>query len=142
MSDSNSDNESDEVPSTLPYAEQPEWSDVQPIEQDDGPNPVVKIAYSKRFSETFDYIRACMQSNETSARALHLTKEACLLNAANYTIWCYRRKLLLELGSDLNEELRFISQMIRRNPKNYQVTFHHGREVHPPILPRFGNTVV
>ena len=142
MSDSNSDNESDDTPSTLSYADRPEWADVKPIEQDDGPNPVVKIAYSKHFSETFDYIRACMQSNELSERALELTKDACLLNAANYTIWCYRRKLLFHLGSDLDEELRFIAQMIRRNPKNYQVTLHYCIRRHRSISSRFGNIVV
>lgn len=32
----------------IPYAEREEWADVIPIEQDDGQNPVVLIAYSEK----------------------------------------------------------------------------------------------
>ena len=121
MSDSTSDTEHEEFTGSISYSRHPDWADVKPIPQDEGPSPVVKIAYTDRFSETFDYVRACMHANEMSERALALTADACEQNPANYTVWCYRRQILKHLGSDLDEELRFIGEMIKRNPKNYQV---------------------
>lgn len=142
MSQSESDDESERAATTLPYAARPEWSDVRSIAQDDGPNAVVRIAYSDRFRETFDYVRACMHANEMSERALELTKDACRLNPANYTVWCYRRKLLYHLGADLNVELTFIGQMIQDSPKNYQVaTISYYRKAPPWFLRRFGSIV-
>lgn len=32
----------------IPYSERSEWKDVEPLEQDDGENPVVVIAYSEK----------------------------------------------------------------------------------------------
>lgn len=70
----------------------------------------------------FGYFRAVLKLNEKSERVLELTKDAALLNPANYTVWHFRRLILDELKSDLNDELDFISHVIRNHPKNYQVS--------------------
>lgn len=57
-----------------------------------------------------------------------MTYKALKLNPANYTVWFYRRILLRELGKDLNQELKLISNIIDQNPKNYQV-WQHRRNV-------------
>lgn len=139
MSGSNSDEDNDERSSYIPYSQRPEWSDVQPIEQDDGPHPVVKIAYSNDFREIFNYVRACMKSQEISERALKLTYDAVRKNPANYTLWCYRRQVLDGLRSDLTAELKFIGEMIRENPKNYQVISENERSNYQNERFRFGN---
>jgi len=71
---------------TVPLSQRLEWSDVVPLTQDDGPNPVVPIAYKEEFRETMDYFRAIYFSDERSPRALRLTEETLLLNSGNYTV--------------------------------------------------------
>mmetsp|Transcript_1018 Transcript_1018/g.2380 ORF Transcript_1018/g.2380 Transcript_1018/m.2380 type:complete len:307 (+) Transcript_1018:89-1009(+) len=107
-----------------PFSEREEWNDVTPIPQDDGPDPVVPIRYSAQFRETMDYFRAILEADERSERALELTEAVINLNAANYTVWAFRRACLDALGRDWTEELQWVTDLAADNPKNYQIWQH------------------
>lgn len=68
-----------------------------------------------------DYFRAMLQANEISPRSLLVTTRVIQNNAACYTAWYFRRLVLEGLKSDLNEELKFVSDQSRNHPKNYQI---------------------
>ena len=59
---------------------------------------------------------------------MNLTVDCIWLNAANYTIWQYRKEILQELGIDLKDELKLIEVMTKFNPKNYQL-WHHRKVI-------------
>jgi len=108
----------------VPYSQRPDWKDVTPVAQEDGPEPLVVIRYPPGFEEAHSYFRAIQQRNEYSERALTLTADVIEHNSANYTAWYYRRRCLSELKSDLSAELAFIDSWARDSPKNYQVWYH------------------
>ncbi|KAL0919138.1 hypothetical protein M5K25_011213 [Dendrobium thyrsiflorum] len=110
----------------VPFSRRPEWSDVKPVPQDDGPNPVVPIAYRDDFRETMDYFRAVFLSGERSQRALNLTAEAISMNPGNYTVWYFRRLVLEAVNADLNDEMEYVNSVASSNSKNYQI-WHHKR---------------
>jgi len=110
----------------MPYSKLADWKDVVPVFQSDKERSVVNIAYSEKFAEVFAYFRAILQLNEKTERTLQLTKDAAILNPANYTVWQYRREILKHLNKDLHDELKFCRDIIDENPKNYQV-WHHRR---------------
>eukprot|EP01102_Stenamoeba_stenopodia_P006743 TRINITY_DN1878_c0_g1_i1.p2 TRINITY_DN1878_c0_g1~~TRINITY_DN1878_c0_g1_i1.p2 ORF type:complete len:302 (-),score=81.24 TRINITY_DN1878_c0_g1_i1:104-1009(-) len=114
----------DEEDVYVPFTERKEWQDVQPIPQDDGPNPVCPIAYTEQFVDTMSIFRAILQKDERSERALALTAEVIQLNAANYTAWHFRRLILESLNADLHREMEFCYQKAIATPKNYQIWFH------------------
>ncbi|OQR90457.1 protein farnesyltransferase/geranylgeranyltransferase [Achlya hypogyna] len=109
-------------------AENPVWADVQRVPQDDGPNPAVPINYSAYYRDVMDLFRAVLLSDELSERTLTLTEAVIECNAANYTAWHFRRKVLKALNSNLGDELEFCSDKALENPKNYQI-WHHRREI-------------
>ena len=107
----------------------PLYEDVEAIPQDDGPNPVVPIAYPAEYSRLMGYFRAFLKSGERSPRVLELTADLLEHNAAHYTVWHVRRQCLFALADEgdakvLEDELEYSSDVAASNPKNYQIWYH------------------
>lgn len=107
----------------VPFSERPGFEDLEPILQNDGPNPPVNIAYPPAFVDAMNYFRAICATDERSERALLLTSTVIGFNAANYTAWHVRRLCLAATRTkeQLREELHFVEKMVLESPKNYQM---------------------
>ncbi|XP_039122727.1 protein farnesyltransferase/geranylgeranyltransferase type-1 subunit alpha [Dioscorea cayenensis subsp. rotundata] len=126
---------SDDGEECPPLSQRPEWADVRPVPQDDGPNPVVPIHYRENFREAMDYFRAVYLADERSLRSLNLTSEVIGLNPGNYTVWHFRRLVLEALNADLHEERDYVDRVAERFPKNYQI-WHHRRWLAEKLGPK------
>lgn len=107
------------------------FSDITPVPQNEGAEPpVCSIAYAPEFIEAYDYLRALLRIDERSKRALDLTTLCLKLNPANYTVWHYRRRILIELGGGdiddaaIEKDLDLADDLGGTNPKNYQLWYH------------------
>ncbi|TIC22370.1 protein prenylyltransferase [Wallemia mellicola] len=114
------------------YAERDDFKDLTPIEQDEGPSPLAPINYSQKYKDAMDMFRAVVNANEKSERALGLTEDIIRMNAGHYTVWCvsmsphYRTSIIVELGLDLQAELKLMDELSTEYLKSYQV-WHHRR---------------
>lgn len=69
------------------YAEDTAWTDITPLPQDDGEQPLAQIAYTDEYSEAMSYLRAIQAKEEMSERALAITEHIIDMNPAHYTVW-------------------------------------------------------
>eukprot|EP00605_Chrysophyceae_sp_TOSAG23-4_P001814 GSChrysophyteH1.ASY1.ANO1.2004.1 assembled CDS len=100
-----------------------EWQDIDPVAQDDGPEPVAAIKYSDDFRTLMDYFRAVLRKEEYSTRSLMLTQAILDHNAANYTLWHHRR-CIVESLRDPSKELAFTEIVFKVDAKNYHAWAH------------------
>ncbi|KAI9360436.1 protein farnesyltransferase [Zopfochytrium polystomum] len=100
------------------------FADVVGTPQDDGPDPIVVIAYPTDYTHYMDIFRTLIKTNEKSERMLQLTAKIIANNPAHYTVWKVRQDTLFALNSDLRKELEYVTEVAVENPKNYQI-WHH-----------------
>lgn len=88
----------------------PRWKDIEPLPEPPNSDHLIKIHATSTFLEIMGYFRAIIAKQELSERALDLTMLVIGVNSSNYTAWHYRRRCLLALGKDPEEELLFIGK--------------------------------
>ncbi|KAL7416366.1 hypothetical protein BDY24DRAFT_337162 [Mrakia frigida] len=125
------------MPLTL-LSQDPLWSDITPIAQQEAEGALVPIMYGLEYQDAMDYFRAVSASEEHSERALDLTLRIIRMNPAHYTVWQYRFQTLLKLEKSLTDELGLMNELAEENMKSYQV-WHHRllllTHLPPPISP-------
>lgn len=119
-----------------------DYSDITPIEQDDGPNALATINYNKEYADASKLLRALMLEDEKSERALAVVEEVIEWNPAHYTAWEYRQRIINEKGSEIFpkekwlvqnqpsvcENGEWLDEMTLNNTKNYQI-WHYRQSI-------------
>eukprot|EP00043_Microstomoeca_roanoka_P025117 m.7617 g.7617 ORF g.7617 m.7617 type:complete len:312 (-) comp5259_c0_seq1:153-1088(-) len=105
------------------------FADVQPVSESEPESAVCKIMYSPEYKRLMDIYRALLKAEELSQRALDLTTEIIVYNAAHYSVWHFRRRVLFAIDANLLDELSYMDEVIRDSPKNYQVWYHRQKVV-------------
>ncbi|KAH3681005.1 hypothetical protein WICPIJ_008013 [Wickerhamomyces pijperi] len=98
-----------------------DYSDITPLPLVEPNNPVTTILYSDEYKNIFGHLAALLAAKEYSERAYALTNAAIEQNAAHYTVWQYRFKIVVALGKDLEKELDWLEEIALDNVKNYQI---------------------
>ncbi|GAA99391.1 uncharacterized protein L969DRAFT_86625 [Mixia osmundae IAM 14324] len=107
-----------------PWHQREGFEDVVPVPQDDGPNPMVPIAYPKEYSSAMDTFRYFVSTGEKSQRVLDVTQALVKMNTAHYTVWTYRGQTLLATGASIESELDMMDHHVKAHLKSYQVWQH------------------
>lgn len=88
-----------------------DWSDVNPIAQNDGESPLVQIMYNMSYVKATGLLRAVMAAGELSPRVLALTEAIIQINPAHYTVWHYRLETLKALKADAVPKERWLPSL-------------------------------
>ncbi|KAI0322928.1 hypothetical protein OF83DRAFT_1048410 [Amylostereum chailletii] len=108
------------------YSQRPEWSDITPVPQYEGIQPLAPIFYTPEYKDATDYFRAVVKSGEMSRRVLGLTESIIRLNPAHYSAWQLRYRTLIAISAPLDAELKLTNDLTTDFLKTYQV-WHHRR---------------
>lgn len=98
-----------------------DYSDITPKPLTEPNNPVTTIYYSDEYKHIFGILASLLSASEYSERAYELTNAAIEENAAHYTVWQYRFRIVTALGKDLEKELDWLEDIALDNVKNYQI---------------------
>ncbi|KAI8374196.1 uncharacterized protein BYT42DRAFT_499283 [Radiomyces spectabilis] len=106
------------------YSQRPEWADIIPVKQDDGPNPLVPIAYSADsllyvYISHRQYRQAVLFALESDLeKELDYIDDIALNQSKNYQVWHHRQVIVDKIGK-CDRELPFINSILDEDSKNY-----------------------
>lgn len=95
---------------------------------------LARINYSSAYESLLHDLYAAVSSrSHLTSDILQMTERLLEYNAANYSVWLYRRVCLSHLDMQVDSELDYMDAFAEENPKNYQI-WHHRRVVCKNVL--------